>query len=58
MNKAYDTELRKEAKRIAIKLGLKSLVHEGVYAYVGGPSFETVAELKLLKTLGADVVGK
>ena len=32
-------------------------VKEGVYAMVGGPSFETVAECHALKLLGGDVVG-
>ena len=33
-------------------------VHSGVYAMVGGPHFESAAEVKLLRTLGADVVGE
>ena len=33
-------------------------VHHGVYAVVGGPNFESVAEVKMLRLLGADVVGK
>ena len=32
-------------------------LHEGVYAQVGGPSYETGAELKFLRTAGADAVG-
>nr|CAH7718672.1 unnamed protein product [Callosobruchus chinensis] len=32
-------------------------IHEGVYTCLGGPNFETVAELKMLKMLGADTVG-
>ena len=37
---------------------LEETVHHGVYAMVGGPHFESVAEVKLLRTLGADVVGE
>ena len=37
---------------------LKERVHTGVYAMVGGPQFESPAEIKLLRTLGADVVGE
>jgi len=32
-------------------------LHEGVYVYVGGPSYETRAECRMLRLLGADVVG-
>lgn len=35
----------------------KKTLHEGVYAFVGGPSYETRAECRMLRMLGADVVG-
>ncbi|KAG1685954.1 Purine nucleoside phosphorylase [Nymphon striatum] len=57
MNNAYDPKLRKLAKDIGEQLGLKDIMHEGVYLMLGGPSFETVAEVRALKTLGADAVG-
>ncbi|KAJ8973587.1 hypothetical protein NQ317_008870 [Molorchus minor] len=57
MNEAYDKTLIREAKRIAKELGLENIVHEGCYTYLGGPNFETVAELKMLSMLGADSVG-
>ena len=41
---------------IAEKLGEK--VHQGVYAFVGGPQFESVAEVRMLGMLGADIVGR
>ncbi|MGA8035266.1 MAG: purine-nucleoside phosphorylase [Candidatus Acidiferrales bacterium] len=40
-----------EAKRLGMEL------HEGVYAAVTGPSFETPAEIRYLRTIGADLVG-
>ena len=33
-------------------------VHQGVYAMLGGPNFETVAELKMLRICGVDAVGE
>ncbi len=45
------------AKEIAIECGMSSGIHEGVYAMLGGPSFETIAELKMLKICGVDAVG-
>ena len=57
MNNAYDRDLRKIAKREALALGLDNCVREGVYVMLGGPSYETVAELKLLNVLGVDAVG-
>lgn len=42
------------------KLGLDQQtrkLHEGVYAFVGGPTYETRAECRMLRMLGADVVG-
>jgi len=49
--KAYRDIAREEANRIGIE------VHEGVYAAMTGPSYETPAEIRALRTLGADVVG-
>lgn len=57
MNKAYDKELREQALEIAHELGLSNEVHEGVYLCTGGPTFETVAECRMLQLLGADCVG-
>jgi purine-nucleoside phosphorylase len=49
--KPYREIARKEAKRIGRR------IHEGVYAALSGPSFETPAEIRYLKTIGADLVG-
>jgi len=55
MAEAYDLELRHlttaSARRHSIDLA------EGVYVMVGGPSFETQAELRMLRVMGADAVG-
>ena len=55
MTTAYDQELRNLAKEAAEELGLP--LPEGVYAYMGGPQFETPAEIRALRVLGADLVG-
>lgn len=52
---AYDPALRALARRCAQARGLT--LHEGVYAWVMGPQFETPAEIRMLRTLGADAVG-
>ena len=54
--KAYDAELRALARLVAAKWPEITL-HEGVYTQVAGPSYETGAELKFLRTAGADAVG-
>ena len=54
--RAYDAELRALARSVAAQWAEITL-HEGVYAMVGGPSFETGAELKFLRAVGADAVG-
>jgi purine-nucleoside phosphorylase len=54
--RAYDAGLRGLARTVAISWPEITL-HEGVYAMVGGPSYETAAELKFLRTIGADAVG-
>ena len=55
MGRAYDPSLRLRAMKAARALGLKCF--EGVYAAVFGPSYETPAEIRALRTLGADAVG-
>jgi purine-nucleoside phosphorylase len=55
MSEAYDRELRKTAREEALRLGVP--LHEGVYAAVTGPCLETAAEYRMLRMLGADVVG-
>jgi len=55
MSKAYDPELREIAKEEAKKLGIP--VQEGVYMFFAGPSFETPAEIRAARILGADAVG-
>ncbi len=51
----YDASLRTLALRSARKLKLP--LRQGVYAAVTGPSYETAAEIRMLRTLGADAVG-
>jgi len=55
MTQAYSREYREIALREAKRLGIGA--HEGVYAALTGPSFETPAEIRYLKTIGADLVG-
>ncbi|MFO8086772.1 MAG: purine-nucleoside phosphorylase [Bacteroidales bacterium] len=55
MSEAYDKDLLKAAKSIALKNQIR--YHSGVYAAVSGPTFETPAEYKYLRILGADAVG-
>jgi purine-nucleoside phosphorylase len=52
---AYDPALVELATRTAQQSGFE--LRRGVYAMVGGPSFETPAELRLLRTIGVDAVG-
>lgn len=55
MSAAYDPALRAQALALAAQAG--SSLHRGVYAWVIGPQFETPAEIRMLKTLGANAVG-
>merc|ERR1711936_1569455 len=56
-NDIYNTDYRKMARQVARELNLEGIVRQGVYAMVGGPNYETVAELKMLRELGVDSVG-
>ncbi len=55
MSGAYSARLRKLAKAAAEQSGID--VKEGVYFYMAGPSFETPAEIRAIRALGADAVG-
>ena len=55
MQAVYDVNLRALAHRCAAECGIS--LKEGVYAYMAGPQFETPAEIRALRLLGADVVG-
>lgn len=55
MTEAYSPRLRQVADQAAAALGIG--VRHGVYAAVAGPSYETPAEIRALRILGADAVG-
>lgn len=55
MTHAYSRNLRTIALEEAKKQGIAP--HEGVYAALAGPSYETPAEIRYLRTIGADLVG-
>jgi purine-nucleoside phosphorylase len=55
MSEAYSPEYRRLAKTAAAKIGLT--LEEGVYAALSGPTYETPAEIRYLRLIGADLVG-
>ncbi len=55
LTQAYDATLRTAALKAADTDGIR--LHEGVYMWFSGPSFETPAEIRAARTLGADAVG-
>jgi purine-nucleoside phosphorylase len=55
MTAAHDPDLRAALKASAEAAGV--VLHEGVYAWYSGPSFETPAEIRAIRMLGADAVG-
>ena len=55
MSAAYDAGLRERLRRLADELDLP--LGEGVYMWFSGPSFETPAEIRMARSLGADAVG-
>lgn len=55
MSDAYSAEFRRIAAEAAVTTGVD--LRQGVYAYMTGPSFETPAEIRMLRMLGADAVG-
>ncbi|CAL8366201.1 unnamed protein product [Boreogadus saida] len=57
MSDAYDRKLRQMAHEVGEELGFGDFLKEGVYCVLGGPSFETIAECRMLHSMGADAVG-
>ena len=55
MSDAYDPALRKLAHAVAAEEGVT--LREGVYSWLVGPSYETPAEIRMLRTAGADLAG-
>lgn len=55
MGDAHDPDLRARLRAAAVAEGVA--LAEGVYAWYSGPSFETPAEIRAIRTLGADAVG-
>lgn len=55
MSEPYDAELKQLAREAAQLAGIQ--LREGVYTGLSGPSFETPAELRFLRTIGTDAVG-
>ena len=55
MSQAYDRELRRIAREVAQERDI--LLREGIYVSLSGPSFETPADIRFLRLIGADAVG-
>lgn len=55
MSEVYTKEFRDIAKRVGKRLGVT--LREGVYAYLTGPSYETPAEVRMIRILGGDMAG-
>jgi purine-nucleoside phosphorylase len=55
MSEAYPESLREMARDVARGIGME--LKEGVYLALSGPTYETPAEIRMLRTLGADAVG-
>lgn len=55
MTGAYDRRLRRLLHQKASAAGL--ILHDGVYAAISGPSYETPAEIRMMRTIGADAIG-
>ena len=55
LTEAYDADLRAAIERGAEAAGIE--LHKGVYMWFSGPSFETPAEIRMARIMGADAVG-
>ena len=57
MSDAYCPRLRRLVYEAAKKMSIPKFLHEGIYVFVSGPSYESKAECRFLRSIGADVVG-
>lgn len=57
MSDAYDFNLRRLFFNSKKELGIERTVHEGVYFFAAGPTYESRAEVRMIRTLGGDAVG-
>lgn len=57
MSDSYDLDLRKLLFKKKEELKIERPLHEGTYMFVSGPTFETRAESRMIRALGADAVG-
>jgi purine-nucleoside phosphorylase len=55
MSEPYSKKMIAKAKEIALDLNIE--IHDGIYLGLQGPTFETLAEYRMVKILGADCVG-
>jgi purine-nucleoside phosphorylase len=55
MSEPYSRPMMIKAKELATELGIE--IHDGVYLALQGPTFETISEYRMVKILGADMVG-
>jgi len=55
MSEVYSKDMRRHLRTVFDRMGIAT--HEGVYAWFGGPAYETPAEVRMAKRLGADLVG-
>ena len=56
MSEAYDKEYRELALKVAADQGIT--LRQGIYCGLAGPNYETPAEIRMLRSLGADAVGE
>ncbi|KAM8710347.1 hypothetical protein ACLKA7_017043 [Drosophila subpalustris] len=54
---SYNRDLINKALEIGKSMGIESNMHVGVYSCLGGPTYETIAELRALRMMGVDAVG-
>merc|ERR1712117_863863 len=57
LNDCYARKWRQLGETVGKELQMEGRLHQGVYTMLGGPNYETVAELKMLKMCGVDAVG-